>query len=524
MSGVAIMSPTAKQPRSFVVLDADYYRSCLQDIQQHVANPKVFLFSNDTDWCLKNLDVGLPFVPVTHNDASTAHEDLFLISKCRHAVIANSSFSWWGAFLGDGQPSLGEDRPRRKVYYPSSLVQPRLARRIGPRLAPTGSAKRRYSFLNEKTSGSITISHAPTHAPYRVVLASTQPDWGGGETYLTDLAAELRNRGTTVEFLVREKSDLEKHVREAGFSVKTVRGRGKSLATIWNLRRWLGQGEKPTVLHCNDSHALLCAGLAAFGQKSVRVVAMKHTLFPIRSKLKVQAARRSRDLCLPCDRRSLQASRSALRKRAHHSLRQSKRHKVDPAEVACLRSQLLPTEGHRLIVAIGNLVPCKGHLTLVEAAAHLKTKGIQAHTVIAGEGSERKSLEARIKTLGLSEHVRLLGFRNDADALTAAADVVVHPSREEGLGLSVAAAMMLQRPIVSTAVGGLKELLGIDPRMQAAGPFASIANPDDPQQLAHLLAAQLVKPTDPERLLEARNYAVDRFGITRMTDQTQQRL
>ncbi len=101
----------------FRCLDADYYRSCLQDIQQHVANPKVFLFSNDTDWCLKNLDVGLPFVPVTHNDASTAHEDLFLISKCRHAVIANSSFSWWGAFLG-------EDRPRRKVYYPSPWFNP----------------------------------------------------------------------------------------------------------------------------------------------------------------------------------------------------------------------------------------------------------------------------------------------------------------------------------------------------------------------------------------------------------------
>ncbi len=337
---------------------------------------------------------------------------------------------------------------------------------------------------------------------------------------MTDLATELRNRGTTVEFLVREKSDLEKHVREAGFSVKTVRGRGKSLATIWNLRRWLGQGEKPTVLHCNDSHALLCAGLAAFGQKSVRVVAMKHTLFPIRSKLKYKRLA-DRVICVShaiadlCKRRGLPSENV----RTIHSA--IKTPQVDPAEVACLRSQLLPTEGHRLIVAIGNLVPCKGHLTLVEAAAHLKTKGIQAHTVIAGEGSERKSLEARIKTLGLSEHVRLLGFRNDADALTAAADVVVHPSREEGLGLSVAAAMMLQRPIVSTAVGGLKELLGIDPRMQAAGPFASIANPDDPQQLAHLLAAQLVKPTDPERLLEARNYAVDRFGITRMTDQTQ---
>jgi hypothetical protein len=102
-------SETAK---IFRCLDADYYRACLRDLQQHVASPKVYLFSNNTKWCLQNLDVGLPFIPVTHNDASTAHEDLYLISQCRHAVIANSSFSWWGAFLG-------EDRPGRKVYYPS---------------------------------------------------------------------------------------------------------------------------------------------------------------------------------------------------------------------------------------------------------------------------------------------------------------------------------------------------------------------------------------------------------------------
>jgi len=107
-------SETAKTFRS---LDADYYRACLRDLQQYAANLKVFLFSNDIPWCLKNLEVGLPFIPVTHNDASTAHEDLYLISQCQHAVIANSSFSWWGAFLG-------EDQPGRKVYYPSPWFHP----------------------------------------------------------------------------------------------------------------------------------------------------------------------------------------------------------------------------------------------------------------------------------------------------------------------------------------------------------------------------------------------------------------
>ncbi|MCA9229579.1 MAG: alpha-1,2-fucosyltransferase [Planctomycetales bacterium] len=92
-------------------LESEYYRACLADLRQRVAGLHVFLFSNDPAWCLANLDVGVPFTPVTHNGAATAHEDLFLMTQCRHAVIANSSFSWWGAYLAN-------DRAERRVYYP----------------------------------------------------------------------------------------------------------------------------------------------------------------------------------------------------------------------------------------------------------------------------------------------------------------------------------------------------------------------------------------------------------------------
>lgn len=98
-------------------LDAQYYRACLNDIHQHVHNAKVFVFSNDIPWCIEHLDVGIPFVPVTHNDAATAFEDLFLISRCRHKVIANSSFSWWGAFLSANRCET-ESVEENRVYCP----------------------------------------------------------------------------------------------------------------------------------------------------------------------------------------------------------------------------------------------------------------------------------------------------------------------------------------------------------------------------------------------------------------------
>lgn len=107
-------SETGKIYRS---LDARYYQTCLQNLKQHIRNPKVFLFSNDIDWCLTHLNVGIPFTPVAHNDATTAHEDLYLMSRCRHSVIANSTFSWWGAFLG-------ADHSSRRVYYPDPWFHP----------------------------------------------------------------------------------------------------------------------------------------------------------------------------------------------------------------------------------------------------------------------------------------------------------------------------------------------------------------------------------------------------------------
>jgi hypothetical protein len=57
----------------------------------------IFLFSDDPDWCRNNFTAGHPVEIV---EGFEPHEDMFLMSCCDHAVIANSSFSWWGAWLG----------------------------------------------------------------------------------------------------------------------------------------------------------------------------------------------------------------------------------------------------------------------------------------------------------------------------------------------------------------------------------------------------------------------------------------
>ncbi len=75
----------------------------------------------------------------------------------------------------------------------------------------------------------------------------------------------------------------------------------------------------------------------------------------------------------------------------------------------------------------------------------------------AGEGGEHAVLAARVRTLGLDANVRFLGRVDDVASVLAAADVLVMPSRQEGLGVAALEAMAAGLPVIASRVGGLPE-------------------------------------------------------------------
>lgn len=81
------------------VCSMEYYNSAIELIKSKVFNPVFFIFSDDMEWVRKNIDINGDSYFVSDPENSTAHSDLFLMSSCKHAIIANSSFSWWGAWL-----------------------------------------------------------------------------------------------------------------------------------------------------------------------------------------------------------------------------------------------------------------------------------------------------------------------------------------------------------------------------------------------------------------------------------------
>lgn len=113
--GDYVTSPAVREHHG--VLDFNHYQRAIGMIQERVEGIRAFVFSDDLDWCRSAFaPLGLDAKFVDCNRGENSWQDLFLMASCRHAIIANSSFSWWGAWMGDRR-TVDRDRiviaPRR---------------------------------------------------------------------------------------------------------------------------------------------------------------------------------------------------------------------------------------------------------------------------------------------------------------------------------------------------------------------------------------------------------------------------
>tara|TARA_B100000745_G_scaffold273961_1_gene202680 strand:+ start:20373 stop:21290 length:918 start_codon:yes stop_codon:yes gene_type:complete len=97
-----------KNPRvlkEFGICSKTYYQKAVSYIQEHVTEPSFFIFSDDIAWVKENIP--LPDnTKYVSNPALSAEEELILMSRCSHNIIANSTFSWWGAWLNQNREKI----------------------------------------------------------------------------------------------------------------------------------------------------------------------------------------------------------------------------------------------------------------------------------------------------------------------------------------------------------------------------------------------------------------------------------
>ena len=84
----------------------EYYKRAVEMIKKSHPDLHVFLFSDDPAWVSANMNLGVPQTLMQANPPDRGFEDMHLMSLCQHHIIANSSFSWWGAWLANRENQI----------------------------------------------------------------------------------------------------------------------------------------------------------------------------------------------------------------------------------------------------------------------------------------------------------------------------------------------------------------------------------------------------------------------------------
>lgn len=158
-----------------------------------------------------------------------------------------------------------------------------------------------------------------------------------------------------------------------------------------------------------------------------------------------------------------------------------------------IRLELGIKTNDRVIISVGRLSKEKGFDILLKSFQIIERKYGNFFLLILGEGSERDNLMNLSMKLGLTNNVRLLGFKQNPFPYLAASDIYVCSSMYEGFGLSVAEAMLCKLPVVATNVGGI-------PSMITHGESGLLVEPGNLDAIADALENLILNRFDKEKL------------------------
>ncbi len=349
------------------------------------------------------------------------------------------------------------------------------------------------------------------------VVHVSQPVTAGVAAVVLELAAAQRDRGWAVTVVCPPSGRLPERARELGVDVRGwAADRAPGPATVGEahrLRRLLAE-LAPDVVHLHSSKAGLAGRLAVRGRRPT--VFQPHlwsfetangSLRPATTAWERFASRWT-DLVVCVSDDELAAGRAA----GVTALAEVVCNGVDttrffPGDRFAARRRLGVPERVPLAVCVGRLAELKGQDQLLAAWPEVLRRVPAAHLVLAGDGPMGALWRARYPDAS----VRWVGHTDDPGTWYTAADVVVLPSRAEGMALVPLEAMACARPVVAFDVGGVR---------QSVADAGAVLPPGDVGGLADAVAARLADPDSAAREGERGRRRVElAFDRGRMTDQ-----
>jgi glycosyltransferase involved in cell wall biosynthesis len=354
----------------------------------------------------------------------------------------------------------------------------------------------------------IAAGRAPAQRSSRVLIVS-QATSEGVAVCVRDLVEAAVHSGYDVTVACPSAGDLAGWLRERGAAWERLEMRrsphpGDILAVV-RLRR-LARAHALIHLHSSKAGVVGRLAVASLGRKRPPCVFTPHGWSWLVGGWLAPVYRQLERIMLPLATAVVAVS---AEERSHGQAvlgSRTTRIQVNPNGVDvsrfCPQGPVADRPDHPLVVCVGRLCHQRGPDVAVAALAMMRTSAARLRLV--GDGEDRDAIGERVRELGLGERVELVGFRPDPAPDLRAADVVVLPSRYDGMSLVLLEAMACGAAVVATQVAGSSALEG-------AGRLVPV---EDPASLARAVDALLADPDQRHQLgIAARNRVVEHYSL-----------
>lgn len=358
----------------------------------------------------------------------------------------------------------------------------------------------------------------------RVVHLIPGEQWAGAEVQAVTLIKELRRAAVDARAIVFHRGKVATALERLGIDVTVIDQRVVGpKACLRRLTQRL-QSVRPTVIHVHRYRETVLAAAALLQHAGPALVRTVHGLpEPYRGWKAVKMA-----LYRGMEWAAIRMSRAVLiavsadvgasvRRTFPHATVHVVPNGIDESRILPIRDRAVTrrewgiSDDAPVIGFLGRLAPIKGADLFFQMALRLGREFPELHAVLVGEGQQREELEARARGMGLGQ-IHFLGHREDIGDTLRAIDVVVMPSRHEGLPLILLEAMAAGRPIVASAVGGIPEVV-------ENGRSALLVPPGSVDALTQATRTVLIDPPRAEALAQTARRVVAGYTAQRMTAQ-----
>lgn len=294
---------------------------------------------------------------------------------------------------------------------------------------------------------------------------------GGAEVLAERLGRRLHDKYRFVFACLDDLGPLGERLQESGYAVTVLKRQpGWDLKCAGRLRDWI-HSEQVDLIHAHQYTPFSYAMLSGLVRHRPPILFTEHGRwypdFPRRKRIifnRMFLRRTDRVVAVGEFVRQALIRNEGLRAnrvRVIHNGVDLTRYgpATDPTVRIILRQELgLPVDG-LVLMQVARLDALKDHATALRTLERLLVTRPDAHLVLVGDGPERAAIEAEAVERELTGHVHLLGLRSDVARLLPAADIFLLTSISEGLPLTIIEAMATHIPVVSTNVGGIRELV-----------------------------------------------------------------